>query len=598
MPVGEPCPSGDFPSGIDGPLLFVREGATGGDGSVASPFGSIQAALDLAAAGTTVVVGRGTYTEGVTVPNQIALVGTCAAETVIAPPIGTPAAVVLEGYRAEIRNLHIRVGAALDIRVAGRSNFIEGVALEGLVEIEHDASATIDGVSIRGSDDPLASGVRSMGELTLQHSVLDGSAIIVRLGEATVRDVAVRRGGFVDLQSDVTLERVAVEGSSQNGIQVTGIGAECTFEDVVVRGSTGAAIIVLEARAIEVRRTRVEDNGGSGINGRHSGTFIVEDVVVRNNGDTGVDLRASESNGELRRALVEGNTKVGVITGFESQMLVEDVVVRGTRPSDDGIPNGIGMQVQNAAGMEVRRALLEDNTVSGLFAAGPDARLDAQDVVMRGTRPFSVSFPGRGVVAQDGALITVTRALVEETRGAGATSLLSGSQLELTDVVFRQIHGGEDGNYGHGIEGYQANATATRILIDGIAGIGVIALGEPTSVALRDTVIRDVTQRDCAEATCIAYPGGMGVGAYTGGVLAMEHFVIERAAVCAVHLAEGEVDLRDGVIAQSGIGACVQVDGYDLSRLRDGVTYVDNTNNLDSTSLPVPDAPSPITGEE
>jgi hypothetical protein len=32
----------------------------------------------------------------------------------------------------------------------------------------------------------------------------------------------------------------------------------------------------------------------------------------------------------------------------------------------------------------------------------------------------------------------------------------------------------------------------------------------------------------------------------------------------------------------------IQAEGYDIARLSDGVRYVDNDSNLDSTALPVP----------
>ena len=60
------------------------------------------------------------------------------------------------------------------------------------------------------------------------------------------------------------------------------------------------------------------------------------------------------------------------------------------------------------------------------------------------------------------------------------------------------------------------------------------------------------------------------------------------AEVGPVASAPPSVDLRNGVVEQSAIGACVQVDGYDLSRLNQGVEYRDNGTNLETTSLPVP----------
>jgi hypothetical protein len=43
-------------------------------------------------------------------------------------------------------------------------------------------------------------------------------------------------------------------------------------------------------------------------------------------------------------------------------------------------------------------------------------------------------------------------------------------------------------------------------------------------------------------------------------------------------------------VERAAIGACVQVDDYDLSRLMHDVQYRDNGLNLDTTTLTVPDA--------
>ncbi len=51
------------------------------------------------------------------------------------------------------------------------------------------------------------------------------------------------------------------------------------------------------------------------------------------------------------------------------------------------------------------------------------------------------------------------------------------------------------------------------------------------------------------------------------------------------------LDLSGGIVSGHPVGIAVAVDGYDLSRLSDGVTFVDNETNLDARSLPVP-APS------
>ena len=91
----------------------------------------------------------------------------------------------------------------------------------------------------------------------------------------------------------------------------------------------------------------------------------------------------------------------------------------------------------------------------------------------------------------------------------------------------------------------------------------------------------------CGEPSCSN--GGIAIGAYLGGAIDLRGFQIARAALCGVHVAEdGSLDLHDGAVSDSAIGACVQVDGYDLSRLTDGVRFESNGTNLETTMLPIP----------
>lgn len=47
--------------------------------------------------------------------------------------------------------------------------------------------------------------------------------------------------------------------------------------------------------------------------------------------------------------------------------------------------------------------------------------------------------------------------------------------------------------------------------------------------------------------------------------------------------------MRVGEVSDNPIGVNVQVAGFDLDRLMEGVVYRDNGRNIDGESLPVPD---------
>jgi len=99
----------------------------------------------------------------------------------------------------------------------------------------------------------------------------------------------------------------------------------------------------------------------------------------------------------------------------------------------------------------------------------------------------------------------------------------------------------------------------------------------------------------CASTTCTATAAGFGLVAHLGAHLRATRLAVRRSDLAGVVVGQAaSVDLMDGEIADSPIGANVQVPGYDLARLSNQVVYRDVERALDSTSLPVPDPISPI----
>ncbi len=71
---------------------------------------------------------------------------------------------------------------------------------------------------------------------------------------------------------------------------------------------------------------------------------------------------------------------------------------------------------------------------------------------------------------------------------------------------------------------------------------------------------------------------------------ALGRFVVDGCDICGVHVARaGELDLTNGIVSGCALGACVQVEGFDVTRLQEDVRYRDNDVNLDATDLPVPE---------
>jgi hypothetical protein len=77
--------------------------------------------------------------------------------------------------------------------------------------------------------------------------------------------------------------------------------------------------------------------------------------------------------------------------------------------------------------------------------------------------------------------------------------------------------------------------------------------------------------------------------AASDGVVSLDRFRVERSARAGVHVGGGMMDLREGSIVGNPIGAVVQTPGFDVARISERVTYVDNERNLDMSTLPLPE---------
>ena len=522
--VGSECPAGDFPEGLPAgvTVVYVRAGApSGGDGSMASPFGTIRDATRAARAGEVIALAKGTYDENVQLGAEVTLWGACVAETTLTSSIESTSAGVVSpfGRGAIVRNLRIA-----DARRP--ATFADaGTAIE-LVDV------VVENVEFAGM---IAYG---------------GGTLVAR--NVVVRDTVSRRlnrqGGspLVVLDSNAEVYRAVFERNVDLGIVVDGPGTTLV-EDTVVRdvapqdgtGLRGRGIEVATDAVLELRRVAVIRAHEIGVVSWLGGTLRAEDLVVRgtqaraSDGMMGPGFTVGRAVAECRRCTFVGNWASGAVTQ-DADLLLEDAVILDTLPNASG-NFGRGLEVQFSGNVQVRRAAFEGNHEVGIFAGGDGLVVRVEDVTIRDTASDGAGYRGRAIETIVGGTVEVTRGVFEGNREVS---------LMATDAHLR----------------------------------------------LFDVRVTDTLPRACAEdGTCD--PAGSGLGSYGSSTISAERFVVERASLCGVQLARGgAVDLSDGVVRDSEFGACVQVDGYDLGRLQDDVRYEDNGANLESTTLPVPDA--------
>jgi len=536
--VGPACPAGDFaddlPAGAS--VIYVRAGAAaGGDGTLASPFARIGDALAQASDGDVVAVGKGTYDEAPTVRDAVTLWGACAAETIVARSIwdGTFGSLNLAAPRgATAKNLTVS-GERYGISVTGASS----------------APVVLEAIVVRGT--------RWEGLWADA-----GASVVAR--DLVVRDVRsaldANDGHGVRVQSgaSVTIERGAIERAREIALFVQE-GSSLSATDVVARGTQpeeadqllGLGVGVLADASAELVRVALVENRTSGISVREGGTLRAEDLFVARtagqalDGEYGYGVHAIEGvSVDLTRATLAENRSLGLIFGgADASATLTDVVIRDTEAREAGNLGGAGIQVSAAGVLELHRVALVRNRMAALLVA--DARALGEDVLIAGTRSTAnAGIQGFAVQVTLGGSLDVARLEARESRGAGI------SVLEASDAL------------------------------------------------LSDVAVVGTLPNECAEdGLCPGYGWGAGISIAYGAHLDARRFVVSDAALCGVQLAEnGTADLSAGEVSANPIGVNVTTDGFDLARLQEGVAYRDNVVNLDSLSLPIPEAAGIVEG--
>jgi hypothetical protein len=419
-------------------------------------------------------------------------------------------------------------------------------------------------------------------------------------------------GRGVELQTGAHLEatRLLVEGNRDVGMYLIDSGTEALLVDSVVRdtqarmadGGFGRGVDVGGGARLEATRFVVANNRDFGVDATGPGSLVVlTDAVVR---DTqpwasirrfgrGVEVEDG-ARFEGRRLIVRDSFDTGLyVTGAGSSVVLEDAVVRNTQPTaaDDG--GGRAIDLEFGARLTATRLVVELQRESGIFAIHAGTRVELTDVAVRDTESrVSDGMFGHGVNLEEGASLDATRLLVERSHGSGMRGADEGTEIAMRDVVVRDTRAqATDLAFGHGLQiANGARVVGERVRVDGARELGLLAFNG-ASVELSDVVISNVERSEC---DCPDRVHGHGVAAVVGAAR-LTRFEIRDTTTCGLFVASTpevpgapSLDVGLGIVERAAIGACVQVDGYDLSRLTREVAYRENGANLESTMLPVP----------
>lgn len=527
--IGTACPAGSWADDLPANAIHVLAGApAGGDGSEAQPYATIAEAIAAADPGDVIGVSKGTFDEVLAVREGVTIRGACVAETIVASSIPSDvAATILVAGAGGVRIENLQVGGErFGIRV---DESLDGAALDSVVV----ARATAVGIVVTG------------------RGALEATSVVVRGTGARPGDQGWGFGIDAYLGARVTIDGGAIESNRAFGIIASDAGTEISLD-----------------------RVRIADTQSE----LASGTY-----------GEGVEVFAGAHLTIARGALVR-NRGVALLA-FDPGTVVEasDVFVAGTQPQEGDDFGGYGVEVQAGATATFERTTLAENRGVGVHATR-DANVTLRDVVIRDTDVDLPASAAGFAIEVRAATGVVER--VEAIRNArlgvhvGDGGTLAGTDLAVALTEPR----GPIFNDGYGLQVVEGGTVdLVRAAFWRNRVVGVVAFRGGARATFEDLAVDDTQPAECAP-DCAAALFGPGVAALDESAIEATRFRIAGSVICGIQIVGGgTMDLSNGEISGSPLGANVQTEGFDLDRIRDRVVYRDVDQPLDVTALPVPE---------
>lgn len=360
-----PCRTDIYPAAPDGASALVHVSAAcpavGADGSAAHPFPTIMEALPRAAAGAAILIAPGTYTENLTISQEVALVGSSdptspeAAAAVIEAK-GEHAIKVTGDKKVTLRGLRVVKAVGTGIWVRKAPVTIEGCSIEGISVTTPDAS----GYGVASTDD---------ASIILQNSAVTragGTGVYVGSAQAIILQSTIHGSGGPGVRIDRSTGQVRIEGS--------------TIED-----STQIGIGVFSSRAIilqnVIKGTKLDSAGiGDGVN-------------IASGDENGVPQGPADV--ELSGNEITNNARVGVLCAAGAR----GIILQNNAVDQNGsiAQMGAGIWLQQGAGdaPENSKNIIEGNTIFsnrfvGIGMVGDTHAIILQNNIISGTKAHSV----------------------------------------------------------------------------------------------------------------------------------------------------------------------------------------------------------------
>ena len=401
---GNVCPEGDFADELPADhVLYVSAGAApGGTGTFDQPFATIAQALVTAsrAAVDTIAVGKGVYTESVSITADVTLVGACAEETIVRQDDPAQAVVAVRDSHLVASNLWIRheaPGLTTAAESLGSSVIdLDHVVSDGMFRVHDGARLAFQAeASLLRASSRIFSADGSFSRFRLRRvavvateemysyvdtdSTIDGSVLQVEDSAFYTSPAADPELDYIQFNGFDTLEftRVA-SGTHLILLQDTEGPANTSVQDVFVKNWDYG--MTFWRRNAAVRRLFIE----SEVDGIFAvgGQSTIEDSVIRSGRAALTVLQGAEL--DLTRVAVSGQSRYGVMYERSSGH-VADLSIRNMTADEEGI--GRGLEIQGST-VVLNRISVDRSLQGGVMvfdAGGRPSEVEIGDAVIQRT---------------------------------------------------------------------------------------------------------------------------------------------------------------------------------------------------------------------
>lgn len=358
-------------------------------------------------------------------------------------------------------------------------------------------------------------------------------------------------------------------------------------------GRWGRGLAVEGGAAAAARRALLSGNSDMSVTCSGAGSSLeLTDAVVADtrslpDGTFGGGAGFADlSRGSLDRVSISDSGYVGLFADTGASLAARDVRVSGVR-GEAGGRLGRGLECAAQTTFTGARVLVERCREVGLFALG--AAVTATDLAVREVSASAGGGYGRGLQLSDGP-VAFARLLVEDSADAALFVSNATTTVSLEDVVLRATRSTADlGQAGNGLLAQLgASVTLSRALLDGNRDVALLANTAGTRVDASALVVRGTADAACHLSTCSG--GGTAVSVFAGAQVSLADFVLEESSLVGLQVGEaGGLGAAHGLLLRNLVGVNVADPAYDFGRL-DDVRVFENGVDLASEVIPVPAA--------